>query len=1119
MVEKNYNLLLNKLDEFIRKFYVNQIIRGGILFTGIALVIFLFAAIAEYIGQFNTTVRTVFFYTSIGLLGVLFSYFILKPLLKLVAIGKRISHKKAAEIIGVHFSAVDDKLINVLELKYLDDDSSSDLIKASINQKIRELQPIPFSIAINFKENKRYLKYMLIPSLIVLILAAFEPKILTDSTNRLIDYSSSFVPQAPYQIKVENEDLTAYKNEDFKLLISIQGDEIPASMNIIYAGERYLMKKQEKRQFSYQFKNVQESTTFSFYDGQFSSSQYRLKLLPKPLLMDISIDLTYPPYLNKQTNTVENTGDLVVPEGTQIKWVFKTENVDKLHFIGNDSSKLLLQSGEDEFIHSDRFFESVKYGLSTANNHLKFADTAFYDLTVIPDLKPNIEVEVKKVSNNLQTLFFKGLIKDDYGFSNLYFYHRHIGADDSLGESVKTAIPFDASVSQTIFYHAWQTKQLSLKPGDQIEYYFEVWDNDGVNGSKSSRTAKMFLKAPSKEDLKTKDGENSEQVKNSLKESIELTEEIRNDLESLKEKMLNKKKFGYQEKKQLEELLKKQKKMKENLKKMGQQNKENNQLQNEYNPLEEELVEKQNRLQELFEKVMDDEMKEMMKEIEKMMDQLKKDQLQKSMEKMELSNDELMKELDRNMELFKQLEVEKELSDAKKQLDEIKEKQKKLKEESHDKNANAEEIKEKQDQLNEEFDQLSEKIEEMHKKNQDLEYPNELEKTDNLEDEIKKDMSKSSEELSKMNKKKASEKQGESEQKMEQLSEKLSAMQMKMQSQQNAENLEDLRAILENLIQLSFDQEEVMKKIKNTSQNDPQYVQLSQRQKKLKDDSKIIEDSLFALSKRVAQLESIINEEIGKVNYNMDKAIEELQERRTATANSRQQLSMTSINNLALLLDEAIQKMQAQMQMMSSGNKSCKKPGNGKPSPGGMKNLQQSLNQQMQRLKKSLEEGKSPGKGKGKKPGKDGMPSGSGMSKQLAKMAAKQAAIREAVKEMQEQIGEGNKGSGGNLKKLQELMEETETELVNKQITNETILRQQEILSRLLESEKAEREREKDKKRESVEFTDELSRNQKIFLEYNRAKEKELELLKSIPPSFNQFYKTKVTEYFNQLKK
>ena len=61
---------------------------------------------------------------------------------------------------------------------------------------------------------------------------------------------------------------------------------------------------------------------------------------------------------------------------------------------------------------------------------------------------------------------------------------------------------------------------------------------------------------------------------------------------------------------------------------------------------------------------------------------------------------------------------------------------------------------------------------------------------------------------------------------------------------------------------LSFDQENLIKKVNATSKNSIAFLTLVKEQKKLELNSKIIQDSLFALSKRVSQLESSINEEI-----------------------------------------------------------------------------------------------------------------------------------------------------------------------------------------------------------------------------------------------------------------
>jgi len=277
----------------------------------------------------------------------------------------------------------------------------------------------------------------------------------------------------------------------------------------------------------------------------------------------------------------------------------------------------------------------------------------------------------------------------------------------------------------------------------------------------------------------------------------------------------------------------------------------------------------------------------------------------------------------------------------------------------------------------------------------------------------------------------------------------------------------------------------------------------------------LIEDSLFALSKRVPQIETVVNREIRSINSNMLKAIEKLADRRTPEAVSRQQFALTSLNNLALMLSETVQQMQQAMASQMSGSGSCNKPGNSKsPSAASMRTLQEQLNQQLEQLKKGMKPG---GQESGMQPGSS-KPGTKGMSREMAKMAAQQEALRNMAREYESQLKkeEGGKGSGGEMKRLQELMEKTETDLVNKTITEETLMRQQEILSRLLEAEKAEREREQEQRRESKESKNEDFGNPEIFFEYIRRKNNETELLRTVPPNLNPYFRDKVDDYFRK---
>ncbi len=369
--------------------------------------------------------------------------------------------------------------------------------------------------------------------------------------------------------------------------------------------------------------------------------------------------------------------------------------------------------------------------------------------------------------------------------------------------------------------------------------------------------------------------------------------------------------------------------------------------------------------------------------------------------------------------------------------------------------------------------------------------------TSEEEKDIKEDQQ-ASEKLLEDNKPKAAKKKQKSASgKMKEMAEKMAQMQAGMEMEMMEENLDNLRDIMSNLITLSFDQENLMKDFRNVNQSDPRFVDLSQQQLKLKDDAKVIEDSLFSLAKRVFQIEAFVNREVGDMNQKMDEAVEAIKERNQAVAIGKQQFAMTSMNNLALLLDDVLQQMQQQMADAMG------KPGKGKGKKKGpsLGDLQQQLNQKIEQLKKS---------GKG----------GRELSEELAQMAAEQEMIRNAMKEMSEKLENGNGGKkDGTSKEIMQKMEETETDLVNKQITQETIERQKEILTRLLQSEDAMREREMDEEREAEKAKVYRNEVPKIFEEYIKLKEKEIEMLRTIPLKLKPYYKQEVTEYFKRLEK
>src|SRR5690606_6164751 len=126
---------------------------------------------------------------------------------------------------------VRDRLLNLLQLSRSNQDSL--LAYASIRQKSTSLEPLVFDSVIDLSQNKRFLKYLALPVGALLILFLINQQIITDSTKRIIHFNQEFSPQAPFEFIIENKTLTGFFNEDFELVIRLQGSMIPDQVYLV----------------------------------------------------------------------------------------------------------------------------------------------------------------------------------------------------------------------------------------------------------------------------------------------------------------------------------------------------------------------------------------------------------------------------------------------------------------------------------------------------------------------------------------------------------------------------------------------------------------------------------------------------------------------------------------------------------------------------------------------------------------------------------------------------------------------------------------------------------------------------------------------------------------------
>jgi hypothetical protein len=213
-----------KIHAFQKRYYLNIFVRGLLLTLSILCLYFLLATLIEHNLWLSPWLRLLLF-VMFFMIAALCVYKFLKEPLSWWIIKRGLNDEQSARIIGSYLPSVKDRLLNLIQLKL--SENSSALTYASIQQKSREFDPITFDSFIDLRENRRYLKYLIIPVGAILLILFINRNIITGSTERILHFSNQYSPQAPFQFIVEENSLVAFYNEDFTVKLKLVGDAVP----------------------------------------------------------------------------------------------------------------------------------------------------------------------------------------------------------------------------------------------------------------------------------------------------------------------------------------------------------------------------------------------------------------------------------------------------------------------------------------------------------------------------------------------------------------------------------------------------------------------------------------------------------------------------------------------------------------------------------------------------------------------------------------------------------------------------------------------------------------------------------------------------------------------------
>lgn len=1077
---------IDNLYNILRQlYYRNKILLGIIRFAVVVIGLsFLFIGL-QHLYYFGSGVRTFLFYLFILLVVSFFFVFVDVPFFKFLKWLPGVTPKGISDILKSRFSGLEDQFQNMLELRSVyEQDNKNVLVGASIAQKLEVVERYPLKDAFQFRL-PQIEKWSLVTAVtLFLTVGILAPGFLLRGYSQYVHYNQEFSPAADFSFVLLNDSLTVKKGDPFKIRVCLQGSDFPEQLNVVMNGNQFAMEPVGDGSYFYTIGNVYHDLQFQLNGGPYYSVVYDIRCLAVPLVRSFTLNITPPEYTLATSRTLDNQGDTEIPVGSKLKWTLKAVDADSVFLcFGSRIEKMVKQS--DRSFHLDStIFTNTEYFFRVKNTNFA-EDGLVYNLKVLNDEYPTIAVNQVQDSVNLTAFYFHGRISDDYGLHSVKF---HVVGNDV--DSVMRVSLHPNQNPQDLFY-GYSFK--GLKAG-VYKYWFTVADNDYLHHFKTKQSEVFTFRFPGFHELEAESKRGYEHLEDKLNEGKEAARKIQEDFGEMRNKMLSGQLTDW-EKKQISEGIKQQNSQLHQL--MDNVSKENRRLNNlskNFSQLSPALLEKQKQVEKLMDQLYSDDLKKLFDELNTLLNQFDQKKFNELTKDINYRLDDLSKQLDRNIALLKKMQVEKSLHDIQNNLQELSKQQDALSDLMKKGDPS------KQDSLlakqDENIKSAFSAIDSVMRQNDELEKPYSIDKSGPLQKDINDDMQSLSDK--KGTRKKRSDISDRISNSLKKMADNLNKSMLSSQMEIDWEQVQRIQYLAENILTYSFQQENLMDKMKGVSALDPALTSYLDKQKNLVQFEEQLRDTLYVLSKQAPQINMQIGKESLNWKYYTDKALSGLEESQYQKGRVNQQFSMTSANNLALYLSEVLQQILDMMKNAQPGDGTCKKPGGNNSSIPSLAELQNKLKKQMESMLSDLKNGQQPG------------------NEQIGKMLMQQEMIGQAIRE---QVLKGDLGPDveRQLKEAQRLLNQNRNDLLSKNVTQQTVNRQNLIFEQLLDAQNAKMQRNSDNERESETAKNQLVSHPQKYFEKEAKKEGELDIISRSSWRMNYFYREKFNSYLKNI--
>lgn len=448
--------------------------------------------------------------------------------------------------------------------------------------------------------------------------------------------------------------------------------------------------------FMAQLNGVEDPFRYRFRKGSVQSPIHQVTVRERPVVRSLHARIVPPAYSGRPTLEREELGGTVsVLAGSEVELDGRaTAGLDAAWRVADGEEPVALSVEGDRFVDQFTVLEDMNFRITLEDvEGLESAGHTVYRFIARPDLAPTVEIsrpgEDRTLERDLR-IAIAGLAADDVGLQSVELLHRTesetewrripLYRHDRLAEEradLQERI-VEVGENEVAIAFVWNLGEESLFPGDTMLYCFEATDNNALEGGQRTRSQVYRLRLPTMAEVFDQEKEGREQDRGDLAELREEGEELQETLERLNRELKKNPNPDWAKQQEIKDALERQQALREQLQETAEELQQDLQNFEENNSGSMELLEKMETVQELLENIQDESLQSYLEAMQEAMDQLLPHEVQRAMEDALGNQEEYNRRLDRTIELLRQLERERTMSDLVEELSEHLERQEEL---------------------------------------------------------------------------------------------------------------------------------------------------------------------------------------------------------------------------------------------------------------------------------------------------------------------------------------------------------------------------------------------------------------------------------------------------------